>query len=563
MRIKILATILLLSSIHCYSMDTIMDGLIKEVRKDLAQAQHEIGAVFGALSPNIGNALSGEPRAITNNPYKDQIAYVRQSPGISLGEKEYLNNRLPIVKASLEKLLKRQLQDDQIPNITMIHSGGGYRAMHCTTGSLYGAKKIGLLDATTYQIGLSGSTWAIAPWISTGIPLKKFKQYIIDCASRSLTDPTDAEELLIFEAARVKSVYNQPKTPVDLYGALLGNILFSAAGDDRHMAYLSEQTKKLTTAKLPYPIYTTIDGDENIVENQTWYEFTPHEIGNPIDNIYVPSWAYGRKFKEGKSVDSAPEKSLGYHMGTWGSAFGASIHTIKKELTTMLGHSEFIENLLQSVDGERPLEFYALVANYAYKMNTGKWEPKMKKFVDAGLDFNLPVSPVSGLCPERKADVMIICDASAGKIGDELRKTVAYMKKHKLPFPEINFENIDKKTISIFKDKNNPNIPVVIYLPRISDQQLWEKNKSNPQFAHYKLSGFDLEYETNNGCAETIHFQYTPENAQKVIEQAEFNMRVNEAKIIKALNFAIDRSYFAKASDFAKASADALKDAEK
>lgn len=540
MRIKIPAIMLLFMNIHCYSMDTI-DDLVKEVRKDLAKAQQEIGTVIGALSPSIGNALSGEPRAITNNPYKDQVACVRQGTGISLGEKEYRKNRLPITKAALEKLLTRELQDDQTLTIAMINSGGGYRAKLCTTGSLYGAKKIGLLDTITYVTGLSGSTWAIAPWISTGMPLKQFKQYIIDCASRPFTDPSDEEELLIFEAARVKSTYNQPKTPVDLYGDLLGNILLSAAGDDRHMIYLSEQTKKIQNGKFPYPVYVAIDGDENIVENQTWYEFTPHEIGNPIDNTYVPSWAYGRKFKKGKSVDNAPEKSIGYHMGTWGSAFGASIHTIKKELAKALGHAEFIEKLPQSIDGERPLDFYAEIANYAYKMDTGKCEPKTKKFVDAGLDFNLPVSPVSGLSSERKADVMIICDASAGTIGNELRKTVDYMKKHSLPFPEIDFENIDKKTISIFKDKKNPNIPVVIYLPRISDQQLWENNKSNPLFAHYKLSGFDLEYETNNGCAETIHFQYTPENAQKVIEQAEFNMRVNEAKIIKALNFAIER----------------------
>jgi phospholipase A2 len=541
MRIKMSAIVLLIINIHCYSMDTILDGLIEEVRKDLAQARQEIGTVIGVVSPSIGNALSGEPRAITNNPYKDQVAYVRQGTGISLGEKEYLKNRLPIVKASLEKLLKRQLQNDQIPNIVMIHSGGGYRAMHCTTGSLYGAKKIGLLDATTYQTGLSGSTWAIAPWISTGMPLKKFKQYIIDCASQSFTDPTDAEELLIFEAARVKSTYGQPKTPVDLYGDLLGNRLLSAAGDDRHMIYLSEQAKKIQNGKLPYPIYTAIDGDENIVENQTWYEFTPHEIGNPIDNVYVPTWGYGRKFKEGKSVDNAPEKNLSYHMGTWGSAFGASIKTVEKETAKTIGHWECVEKLLEPIEGERPLEFYALIASYAYKMNTGKAEPKTKKFVDAGLDFNLPVSPISGLCPERKADVMIICDASAGTIGNELRKTAEYMKKHNLPFPQINLENIDKKTISVFKDKTDPNVPVVIYLPRISDQQLWENNKSNPQFAHYNLSGFDLEYETNHASAETIHFQYNPPKALQIIEQTEFNMRVNEAKIIKALNFAVNR----------------------
>jgi hypothetical protein len=135
---------------------------------------------------------------------------------------------------------------------------------------------------------------------------------------------------------------------------------------------------------------------------------------------------------------------------------------------------------------------------------------------------------------------MIICDASAGKIGNELEKAAAYMEKHELPFPKIDYRNIDKKTISIFKEED-PNVPVVIYLPRISDKELWEQHKSNPQFADYDLSGFDLDHETNHGFAETIHFQYTPENTQKVMDQTEFNIRVNEAKIIKAIEFAVNR----------------------
>src|SRR5229473_1244104 len=83
--------------------------------------------------------------------------------GISEGEKKYLNNRLPIVKAALEKMLNRSLDNKKIPKIALIGSGGGYRAMFCTTGSLNGAQKIGLLDTITYITALSGSTWAVAP----------------------------------------------------------------------------------------------------------------------------------------------------------------------------------------------------------------------------------------------------------------------------------------------------------------------------------------------------------------------------------------------------------------
>lgn len=527
MRIVQLSTIIISVFLNadCYSMDI----------------PQKIGAIAGLLSPELIVRIKGEPTAITNNPYKDQVAHVRQGTGISEGEKKYLTKRLPIVKKALEKLVNRTLEEKQIPTIAMINSGGGYRAMLCTVGSLLGAKKIGLLDAITYLTALSGSTWAIAPWISTGMSLKEFKHYIIDCAAKPFTDTTDNEESLIFDAAIIKSIYNQPKTPVDLYGALLGNRLLEALGNQRHMTYLSEQAEKVETGRYPYPIYTAIDANEEITTDQTWYEFTPHEIGNPIDKEYIPSWAYGRKFKGGKSTDNSPEKNLSYHLGTFGSAFGANVRTMKKEIAKKLGDLDFIDSLTQSIEGERPFDFYAKIANYTYKMNPEKKGPKNKSFVDAGLDHNNPVSPVIGLCPERKADILIICDASAGDIGKEMKKVVDYAQKHNLPFPTINFEKINKKTISVFKDKNNPNVPTVIYLPRISDQQLWENNKSNPQFSKYNLSEFDLSEETNNGFAATRHFQYDPRDSQKVIAQTKFNMHVNQAKIIKTINWAIDR----------------------
>lgn len=484
--------------------------------------------------------------AIQNNPYKYMDAQVRCDSGISQGEKDYLKKRLPIAKATLETVLNCTLEDHQIPIIAMPFSGGGYRAMLCATGSLNGTQKIKILDAITYVTSLSGSTWAIGPWISTQLPLEKFSAYIKDCASKPFLCPTEHEEALIWDAAAVKSHYHQPKTPVDLYGDLLGNRLLEHFGDQRHIIYLSSQALAIGDGAYPYPIYTAIDADENIIKNQTWYEFTPDEIGNPVDQVYIPTWAFGRKFKQGLSHKGKfdtypPEKNLAYNMGMYGSAFGANIKTIEKEIAKRMGHWEYIEELLKPIRGERPLDFYGKVANYARKLSSEHKGTKYATFVDAGTDFNLPVSPVSGLCPERKADIFIICDASAGHIGHELKKAVHYMEKHKLPFPQIDFEHIDKKTISIFKGKD-PNTPTVIYLPRISDQELLQKNLSNPEFTQYQnLLDFDIDEETKNGFAQTIHFQYDPENAQKVMDQMEFNIRVSQAQILETIKWVIDR----------------------
>ena len=522
---------------NCFS----MDHFIEEFKKDINQAREDLGTIVSVVAPTIGEAISGElPNAIEKNPYKDTDAYVRQESGISEGEKQYLKNRLPIVKTAIEKLLKQELQDHQVPKIAFVNSGGGYRAMTCTIGSLAGAEEMGLLNATTYVTGLSGSTWAIAPWISTQMPLKNFKEYIKNCAAQPFTDLTDEEELLIYAAAGIKAHFKQPRTLVDLYGDLLGNRLLEHFGDGRHTVYLSDQANIIQDGSYPYPIYTAIDADERLTEGQPWYEFTPHEIGN--EKGYIQTWAFGRKFKEGKSHTGKfsiypPEKNLSYHLGTYGSAFGANIKTIKKELAESLGYETFLADFLTCLDGERPFDFYAKVPNYAYKLESHHTkDSKIKSFVDAGTDFNLAIPPLA----IRNVDIMIICDASAGIIGHHLKKAADYMAIHQLPFPKIDYENIDKKTISVFKEED-PTVPIVIYLPRISDHELWEKHKSNPKFAHYNLSGFNLDHEANDGFATTIHFQYAPENAQKVIDQMEFNIRVNEAKIIKAIEFAVKR----------------------
>ena len=110
-----------------------------------------------------------------------------------------------------------------------------------------------------------------------------------------------------------------------------------------------------------------------------------------------------------------------------------------------------------------------------------------------------------------------------------------------MPFPVINNDELDKKTISIFKDENNKAAPIVIYMPRISDKELWEANKSKPEFAHYNLSDFDLDFETNNGYCKTQEFQYTPEHSALVMNQTEFNMHINKDTIIQEINWCIDR----------------------
>jgi len=485
----------------------------------------------------------------SKNKHHDQIASVQYNEGISVGEKEFLHYRLPIVKKAIEEKFKHPITKEQIPSVAIMGSGGGYRAMLYFTALLASANKAHILDTVTYISALSGSTWALAPWITTGKPIAEFKTYIQQCAAKHFCDITHEEKKFIADKIITKTLHNKRLTLVDIYGELLGNRLLESLGDSKYTAVLSDQIGRIEDGRYPYPIYIAIDGrnEKAAIENPTVYACTPHTTSEHTNFTEIPSWADDRKYKCDKSTNLTPEKNLAYDLGTWGSAFGASIHDILNNLFNDYPEIlKIIEKMLKPIDGDRIIPCYAVLPNYLYKTNHKTHDQTLRTDktmirVDAGLHCNLPFAPLSGICSERIADILIVVDISAGEIGSELKKVVDYAKTHNLPFPTIDFTNINKRTISIFKDENNKTIPTVIYMPRISDPALWEINKDNPEFKNYNLSGFDLDHETNDGFAKTIHFHYTLENSTMLMNQASFNFHVNEDKIWEEIKWKVNQ----------------------
>jgi len=483
----------------------------------------------------------------TSNKHKEEATHVTINPGISAGEKEFLQKRLPIVKAALERKFNCQLTDNQIPSIALISSGGGYRAMLYLAGILNRLSKGGLLDTLTYITALSGSTWTLVPWIMSGKSPEDFKTYIQECASKPIAKVEHKEKILMAKTIAVKSISGQARTLVDIYGDLLGNRLLKCLGDARHSLCLSDLAPRVESGKYPYPICIAIDGRdrEAAIESPTIFEYTVHTVAEHTNHTSIPSWGNGRKYKYGNSTNNTPEKSLSYNLGTWGSAFGADIKKILKEI--FHNHPEileFLEEICKPITGIRPFPCYAKLPNYKYQMDiptiTDKTllEDKNMIRVDAGLANNLPFAPVSGICAERSPDILIFNDVSAGKIGKVFKKVINYALKHNIPVPDdIDVTTIGKETISIFK-KNDK---VFIYMPRISDQALWEQCKDKPEFKHYNLSGFDLDYETNHGFAASKNFQYTIPHSTLLMNQAEFNLHTSEDKIWQAIEWKINQ----------------------
>ena len=476
---------------------------------------------------------------IAKNPHKNTIAYVRRGNGLCDQEKTYLNKRVSRIARSLMQFTGKPL-GLKIPTIALVCSGGGYRAMLYTSGALKGIAELELLDALSYVVGLSGSTWAIGTWISSGKSIHEFHDWILSNIGFDMKGFDQDDFTLIGETLLTKYCAGQPLGFVDIYGACVANDLFDIFTDAKAQARLSDQADRIADGSLPLPIYTAISGQEGDSQ-QLWYEFSPHEVGACWMGTYVPTWAFGRKFKNGSSVTYAPEQPFGTLLGTFGLAVGITVKRMFQE-AGIADHmklgvlKKLVARIIDSYGDERPIS--AEYLNFSYGIKNIPFNNLLQlHLVDAGIDCNLPYPPMSGQRSARKADIIIFIDASAGVIGEELRKAQSYAITHNLPFPAINYNEIGKHAVSIFKDENNVQAPIVIYIPRIVDHALLEEHKNDLSVVQLydQLKNFDIEQCIARESCNTFNFSYTADQARSVTALGEFNMLMAREAIKLAL----------------------------
>ncbi|KKP35614.1 MAG: hypothetical protein UR26_C0003G0087 [candidate division TM6 bacterium GW2011_GWF2_32_72] len=593
--------------------DTAKQGVQGVVNWSLDEIRAKVQDIINKL-PDVTLLDSIRANINSDNPYKTTVAYTRDESTLCSGESQFLDKRKPMAQEALVNFLGMDLGEKKL-NIAFCSSGGGYRAMICTLGFLRGAQEIGLLDCVTYISALSGSTWMLANWISSGKTLTDFSANLLskvkDVAELKIGDkeilqvyPKPFKTMSARDFARSikyaivpKILFGQNISFIDFYGAILAMNLLSDYPNSQ-MVHLSDQVNKIKSGSLPFPIYTAVDAaDDN---NLKWTAFTPFEVA--YSNVGVPTWSFGRRFKNGISIDFAPEQSMGYFMGIWGSAFEVNmrfmlkytfgkdyfdysledmINDVKKALVNALCNkldlakdiisetkqlnvdllrttlseidlTNIFENLVlgamknvssESIDVKNLLTPALHTASTGVaKTEFGNIRPIPAKLasiidsiknwlgIDAGLDFNLPIFPL--LHKSRKIDVIFIFDNSTSiENAHELKLAEDFCRKQGLKFPKINYEGIDKRAMSIFVDKDDSAVPMVIYMPRIN-----EENK-------YKYNGqiFNPEKCIKEGYCGSFKFHYPKNNFEELSGLTYFNMTQNKDKIIQALRDALSR----------------------
>ncbi len=581
-----------------------------------AEARHNANALAACTYPHIASSIAQgfditwpvkKPR-LNVNLHGKGVAEVRLTPELTVEERTFAELRAShVAKAVFNKFPDLRDRTHRLPKIAVVTSGGGARAMLATFGFLKGLARSGLLDTVTYISALSGSTWALGasvfahkddqPFIDTlkaasstiannlsamsqaGMA-KLAPEFVKEAFGKHWSDTAPCE-------FQIKKFFGQHVSLTDFYAYILSGPLMN---DDPKACesfphYLSDQRPQFTkgAADIPFPIYTAITDDPvNYdrsgalpLEKYSHTEFTPFEVGGVRAGqpTFIPAWAFGRKFMYGISQDLRPEPAFATLMATFGSAeaFSARDLAATSTIKTYFGEFQVPSSILKA------RLTYPEFCNPAHALLEVQDRKENLPLVDAGLAFNLPYQPVSGLRPDRKADIVIFFDASQDFIGNpdlplhdgvqtlasggELEKVMKWAQSKGINFPEVS-ANISSITLSgksssvplgsklfnVFANKNDPKCPVVIYMPLAVDTTLLKntttllKNttilgdqldwalEDNPISLQKNVEAQDLS-KLNLGAYGTFKFDYTPEQANALMALAEFNLLANEKAI--------------------------------
>ncbi|XP_048042719.1 cytosolic phospholipase A2 gamma-like isoform X2 [Megalobrama amblycephala] len=237
---------------------------------------------------------------------------VRIEHSLNKKEEAFVARRRNAVLQSLNKL-KIRCRQTEVPNIALLGSGGGQRAMVGLLGSLVQLQKTGLLDCVLYLSGVSGSTWCMAslyqdPDWSTH--LESVKDKIIQRLSSSRVSWTEAFD-------KLKTYYSGKDifTLTDVWAVIFVTDYVKEIDKHKLTDHWDQQSKD------PFPIYTAIDKEcKQHKDGDPWFEITPYEAGYSLIGAFVETSSFGSKFENGHKIEDQPEIDMLYLQALCGSA---------------------------------------------------------------------------------------------------------------------------------------------------------------------------------------------------------------------------------------------------
>ncbi|MDP3788330.1 MAG: hypothetical protein Q8Q60_03385 [Candidatus Chromulinivorax sp.] len=493
----------------------------------------EITDVYAAIKKAIRKKYPYKPK------WTDDQLQVRQGTGLCPRELKFIANRTPRVTQAL----KKNFDIDEPLKIGMCFSGGGNRAMLVSLGFLLGCQDIGLYDASYYMAGLSGSTWTLTPFCylhaTKNMSLTEFKDQLV---SRIDNVMKGNPPIPIFTKYQNRSMqnnfakrfgYGQYLSSIDIYGSFIGDFTLLPAGNNRLDVTWSSTADKMELGDIPLPMGSAVADKQIGTDDYYWLEVGPFEVGSDQLNAYVPTQAFGSKFRSGRPAKGyaghAPEYPMSFYEGVFGSAYTASMNEadrlpIKKYKIDIFGQSITIDlaHWFADLDDNKKFSnnvvdnirlFPACFHNYTSELKDTpiKKETKLKLY-DGGLNFDLPLPLV--MRQARDLDFIVACDAMIDL--NTLQLAAIHFKRNNIKFPDVSNFTIEtiSKPLTVLNDPRMPNydkdMVTIAYCPFIKNE------------------GFSKDFDPiecrEKGFCKMLNFNYTKEQTDQVVGVTRYNV---------------------------------------
>ncbi|NXT71155.1 PA24E phospholipase, partial [Chaetops frenatus] len=524
---------------------------------------------------------------------------VRLGFDLCIQEQDFLRKRKNYVIPALKKVLQleQDLLDHESPVVAIMTTGGGMRSLTALYGSLRGLKKLNILDCATYLTGLSGTTWTMAnlyrdaAWSQKDLDkqISEARKHMTKCKINSFS----LDYLKYYKKQLTQRKREGRKTSfIDLWGLVLESFLHD--GKDNHR--LSDQQRAIDYGQNPLPIYTAVNVKNNYstLDFKEWVEFTPYEVGLQKYGVFVRAEDFGSEFFMGRLMKKVPESRICFLEGMWSSLFSFNllyiwnlshssedfwhrwtrdqIDNIEEEPALAAEPRELRTRLftppgplgsaLRAALTDRAciarehsfLRGFQLHRDYLENKHFCRWKDtvldtfpnqlthsdEFLSLVDTGFFINTSIMPL--LKPERKVDVILHLNYSAGSQIQALDQTCKYCSEQGILFPKVDLSEEDRKKLKecyLFDGAETPGAPVLLFFPLVNDT-----------FQKYKAPGKRSESEMEDGevdlygcCSpySTYSLQYSEKAYDRLVQLGEYNILNNEHLLRQALCTAVAR----------------------
>lgn len=515
-------------------------------------------------------------------------------------EQAFLSRRKQVVAKALKQALQLDgdLQEDEVPVVGIMATGGGARAMTSLYGHLLALKKLGLLDCVTYFSGISGATWTMAQlyadpeWSQKDLerPIQYAREHLI----KSKLETFSPERLANYRRElELRAEQGHPTTFVDLWALVLESMLHSQVMDQK----LSGQRAALEQGQNPLPLYLSLNVKESNLKTfdfKEWVEFSPYEVGFLKYGAFVPSELFGSEFFMGRLMRRIPESRICFLEGIWSNIFSLNLLEAWYDLTSSDDNQkqhikDKIRNLekapassktsswpealwlqpgtalAQAFKGlltNRPLSQHSsnflqglqLHQDYCDQKDFSTWadsqldsipgqltpqEPHLC-LVDAGHFLN--TSCPSMFRPSRRLDLILSFDYSQ-KPFEVLQQTKLYCQGLGLPFPHLEpslQEQCQPKECHLFSDPARPDAPVLLHFPLVN---VSFKDHSAPgvQRSPAELPDGQVDLNPDTSPYSLFSTTYKEEDFDRLLQLSDYNVQNSQGTILQALRMALKR----------------------